>query len=107
MMSMFFPINGTIRGSGDVIASMFLVIITQMVIRVPAVIFLVPHLGFAGVAWGLASSTIFGFMLVSIYYRTGIWKKRGLVVQKDMGMAEPGIDDEILEEPIFEIKNDL
>ncbi len=99
MMSMFFPINGTIRGAGDAMASMFLVIITQMVIRVPAVILLVPHMGFTGIALGLSASTIFGFMLVSIYYKTGIWKKRGLVKQQKMGLAQEARDEANLNEP--------
>jgi len=79
MMSIFFPTNSTIRGAGDTIASMFLVIITQLLIRVPAVIILVPIMGFGGVAWSLTLSTVLGFTLVTIYYNTGIWKKRGVI----------------------------
>jgi len=90
MMSMFFPINGTIRGAGDTIAAMFLVIITQLVVRVPLCIWLAKPevLGFAGIAVSLAASTIFGFLIVTIYYRTGIWKKRAIVINNSNGPAK-------------------
>jgi len=93
MMSMFFPINGTIRGAGDTITSMFLVIFTQLVIRVPIVIWLVPIMGFKGVAISLAGSTIFGFSIVSIYYLTGRWKRKGIVMDSQSPVIlEPEIE---------------
>ncbi len=93
MMSMFFPINGTIRGAGDTMASMFLTIITQLVVRIPIVVVLVPVLGFAGVAWGLAASTVFGFLIVSVYYRTGIWKRRALITREPSGLDHGVLSD--------------
>ncbi len=81
MMAMFFPILGTIRGAGDVMASMFLVLFTQLLIRVPVVIWLTPIMGFKGIAISLAVSTIFGFSIVSIYYLTGRWKRKGIVMK--------------------------
>lgn len=93
MMSMFFPTNGAIRGAGDAVASMVLTITTQLVIRVPAVIILVPLFGFAGVAISLAASTVFGLLLVTIYYNSGRWKKKALVEQPSEGAIVTAIDD--------------
>ena len=73
------PINGTIRGAGDAMASMFLVIITQLLIRIPVAIVLSKILGFTGIAIALSVSTIFGFSIVAVYYKIGWWKTRGLV----------------------------
>jgi len=92
-MSLFFPTNGAIRGAGDAVASMILVIVTQLVIRVPAVIILVPRYGFAGVAISLAASTVLGLLLVTIYYNTGLWKKKALVKHTGDDVVPVPIDD--------------
>jgi putative MATE family efflux protein len=93
MMSMFFPTNGVIRGAGDAIASMMLTIATQLIIRVPAVIILVPRYGFAGVAISLAASIVMGLLLVIIYYNTGLWKKKALVKHPREGIMPTPMDD--------------
>jgi len=91
-MSMFFPINGTIRGAGDAMAAMVQVILTQLIIRIPVVMLLTPFLHFAGVAWALALSTVGGLTIAAVYYRTGRWKQRALIVQHLVGMEIPSVD---------------
>ena len=80
MMGLFFPINGTVRGAGDTMAAMWLVMFTQLIIRVPLT-WLTQYLGygFPGIAVGLSMSTVFGLIIMSIYYRTGRWKRFALV----------------------------
>jgi putative MATE family efflux protein len=80
MMSIFFPLNGTVRGAGDAMAAMVLSMFTQLIIRIPAAYILTRYFDFAGVPWALSMSTIFGAIIMYIYYRTGIWVRRGALV---------------------------
>ena len=92
MMSIFFPVNGTVRGAGDAMAAMFLTIFTQFLIRIPTAFILTKYLDFAGVPWALAASTVFGATVMIFYYRTGIWVKRGALVNIS-GIGAAGTTD--------------
>ncbi|MFH1675510.1 MAG: MATE family efflux transporter [bacterium] len=79
-MSIFFPINGTIRGAGDALTSMILIALTQLVIRIPAAFILMNYWGFAGIAAAISISAVFGAIIQSLYYRTGRWIYKGGLV---------------------------
>jgi Na+-driven multidrug efflux pump len=61
-------------------AAMVLSMFTQLIIRIPAAYILTRYFDFAGVPWALSMSTIFGAIIMYIYYRTGIWVRRGALV---------------------------
>jgi len=95
MMAMFFPIVGTIRGAGDTMMAMFLVMFTQLLIRIPVTwLSQVYGYGFTGIAFGLAFSTIFGFLIVLIYYKTGRWKRFALI-KNNHSVPDSKPDDDI------------
>ncbi len=93
MMSMFFPINGAIRGAGDTMASMVLSFFNQLLFRIPIAIYLASHYGFTGIAIALAASPVMGFILVTIYYRLGWWKSRALVSNDRLGLRSSPDDE--------------
>ncbi|HEX9744662.1 MAG TPA: MATE family efflux transporter [bacterium] len=108
MMSIFFPVNGVIRGAGDAMASMWIVALTQLIIRVPLAIYLsnkialenIPlignlgfhgeigmNLGFIGIPIGLASSTVIGLLIALYWYRSGVWIERGKFILDQMNKS--------------------
>ena len=91
-MSIFFPVNGTIRGAGDALASMFLIALTQLIIRIPAALIFAHFWGFTGIVLSIVLSTVFGATIVSVYFRSGRWKRHAVVKRTTL---DSSIDDPV------------
>jgi putative MATE family efflux protein len=78
-VALYFPIIGTIRGAGDVIASLVISGSTQLAITIPAAIVLAIYLGYAGVLWALTLSMFVALIIAYAYYRTGRWENRAII----------------------------
>ncbi len=92
-MSVFFPVNGAIRGAGDAVTSMILVAITQLIVRIPAAFIFAHFWGFAGVVLAIVLSTVVGATIVTLYYHTGRWERHAIVKQKILGDDYPIIHE--------------
>lgn len=82
VFSSMFILMGVLRGAGDTMTSMFITIITLWVIRIPASYFLSLKIGSDGIWWGIPVAWVIGAILSLIYYKTGRWKKKGVVEHK-------------------------
>jgi Na+-driven multidrug efflux pump len=90
LMGLFFPILGTIRGAGDTMAAMIISAFNQVLIRIPIAILLSKWLGFAAVPAAMSISTVFGLIIVSLYYGSRMWETRGGLVEVGPGVvAQP------------------
>ncbi len=74
-----FVLMGVLRGAGDTMTSMIITIITLWAIRIPLSYFLSVEFGSIGIWWGIPLAWVIGLSLSLIYYKTGRWKKMGVV----------------------------
>jgi len=79
VFSAMFVLMGVLRGAGDTLTSMFITMLTLWFIRIPASYFLSLKYGNIGIWWGIPIAWVFGMLLSFIYYKTGRWKKKGVV----------------------------
>jgi putative MATE family efflux protein len=72
-------LTGALRGAGDTVFAMITSIVTFWAARIPLAYFLSGAWGRSGIWWAINISIGIGFAATWIYYRTGRWKKRGVV----------------------------
>lgn len=77
--STMFVLNGTMRGAGDTLISMFITLIALWVVRVPVSVILSKHLGVTGIWWGIPAGWVVGVSISYLYYLSGRWKKKAVV----------------------------
>jgi len=88
-----FVFNGVMRGAGDTIIPMFFTLFSLWVIRIPAAVFLSQDtieifgltikglgMGESGIWWSIPAGWGIGMILTIIYYRTGKWKTKTVVI---------------------------
>lgn len=104
IFSIMFSLNGVLRGAGDTIIPMFITLLSLWIIRIPLASLLsgrfatiaadmgihirLPEilqgsLQEQGIWWTVPIAWLFGALFSSIYYRTGRWKKKGVVKYGD------------------------
>jgi len=86
-----FMTNGLMRGAGDSFVPMLLIVVSQVLVRVPVSYFFASdtfHLGSRGIWWGQPVAWIVGFVLTFFYYKSGRWKTKSVVVQPDVSKVE-------------------
>ncbi len=90
LLAAMFSLMGLLRGSGDTLTSMFITIFTLWIVRIPASYFLSVKFGNVGIWWGIPVAWFLGLTLSFLYYKTGRWKKKGVVSKKVRPEEEMG-----------------
>ncbi len=86
IFSGMFTIHGLLRGAGDTIVLMFITLFALWILRIPLSYYLSrPDIGLGsdGIWWGIPIGWSFGLTASYIYYKTGRWKTKGVVKQKN------------------------
>lgn len=71
--------TNSLSGAGDNIPSMVTHIFSVWMVSMPLAFFLpkwIPELGVYGVRWGMVAGVVLPAIILTIYFRTGRWKKR-------------------------------
>jgi len=89
VFSSMFTLTGVLRGAGDAFVPMLVTILSLWVIRIPASVWLSARFGTDGIWWGVPIAWTAGLLLSAAYYRTGRWKRKGLVKPAFTAAAEP------------------
>lgn len=79
IFSSMFVITGALRGAGDTFVPMLITILSLWAIRIPVSAGLSARLGTDGIWWGVPIAWIAGLLLSGTYYKTGRWKRKGIV----------------------------
>jgi Na+-driven multidrug efflux pump len=72
-----FTVSGVMRGAGDTLLPMFFTMFSWALILLLAWQFS-ENMGVSGIWWAMPAGWSSGFILSSIYYLTGNWKKKGV-----------------------------
>ena len=83
VFSSMFVLHGMLRGAGATLIPMFITLISLWIIRIPLAVFFSSKIGETGIWWSIPSGWIVGLAGTWIYYKTGLWKKRTLVRNKE------------------------
>lgn len=78
-----FIINGVVRGAGEAIFPMIASILSLWLVRLPVAYLLSPSLGSNGIWWAIPIAWTFGFIITSIYFKSGKWKNKAVVKPMD------------------------
>nr|WP_326184126.1 MATE family efflux transporter [uncultured Oscillibacter sp.] len=85
LFSVMFSLNNAMRGAGDSVFPMVDVIISLILVRVPAVYWFANHYGPDYMYYGVGVGWIVGFTLSVLYYLSGRWKRRGSLAEEGPG----------------------
>ena len=77
LFSVMFCLNNAMRGAGDSVFAMVDVILSLILVRVPAVYWFADHYGPDYMYYGVGVGWVVGFTLSVVYYLSGRWKRRG------------------------------
>jgi len=77
--STMFVFHGVLRGAGASVAPMIISIFSLWLFRIPAAVFLSSIFGEKGIWWAIPIGWGLGMVGSFLYYRTGRWKKKGIV----------------------------
>lgn len=77
--AVMFAFTGVLRGAGDTLATMFITLGGQWLVRVPLAAYLSRQWGVVGVWWAIVLSTLLSTLVNYIYYRTGRWKRAAVI----------------------------
>lgn len=83
VFSSMFVLHGMLRGAGATLIPMFITLISLWIIRIPLAVFFSSKIGETGIWWSIPSGWIVGLAGTWIYYKTGLWKKKTLVKNKE------------------------
>ena len=79
--SIMFCLNNAMRGAGESVFPMVDVILSLILMRVPAVYWLANHYGPDYMYYGIGIGWVLGFLLSVAYYASGRWKRRGSLAE--------------------------
>ncbi len=79
LFTAMFKINGVLRGAGDTLIPMFITLFSLWIIRVPFALYFSETMGETGIWWSQPAGWGVGLLLSFGYYKTGRWKKMGVV----------------------------
>lgn len=77
LFSVMFCLNNAMRGAGESVFPMVDVIVSLILLRVPAVYWFADHYGPDYMYYGIGVGWTLGFLLSAAYYLSGRWKRRG------------------------------
>lgn len=76
IFAVMFTLNAVYRGAGDTIVPMFITLLALWLVRIPISWYLANEVGPKGIWWGIPLAWMAGLSLSTIYYLTGLWKKK-------------------------------
>ena len=82
MFAIMFCLNNAMRGAGDSVFPMVDVILSLILVRVPAVYWLADHYGPDYMYYGCAVGWTVGLALSLVWYFSGRWKRRGSLADR-------------------------
>ncbi len=77
-----FTVGAVMRGAGDTLVPMFITFFALWVVRIPVCYYLSEQMGAVGIWWGIPIAWIVGMSLSYLYYLTGRWKTKSVVLVK-------------------------
>lgn len=80
MFTLMFIYNGVMRGAGDTLVPMLFSILSLWIIRIPMAWFLSGKIGVTGIWWAIPAGWMIGLSLSFLYYKSGRWKKKAVVI---------------------------
>lgn len=83
LFATMFTVNAAMRGAGESVFPMVNVVLSLILLRVPAVYWLANHYGPDRMYYGIGIGWILGFILSVGYYFTGRWKRHGSMAAKE------------------------
>ena len=83
MFAIMFCLNNAMRGAGDSVFPMVDVILSLILVRVPAVYWLADHYGPDFMYYGMAVGWTVGLTLSVAWYLSGRWKRHGSLADED------------------------
>ena len=84
LFSTMFVMNGFLRGAGAVIIPMLTTLLSLWLVRIPIAMFLSSEMGVIGIWWAIPIAWSVGLAGSYLYYRTGKWKKKAVVKEKQV-----------------------
>ena len=81
LFSVMFCLNNAMRGAGESVFPMVDVIVSLILLRVPAVYWFADHYGPDYMYYGIGVGWTLGFLLSAAYYLSGRWKRRGSLAE--------------------------
>lgn len=85
LFSVMFSLNNAMRGAGDSVFPMVDVIISLILVRVPAVYWFAGRYGPDYMYYGVGVGWTVGFTLSVVYYLSGRWKRHGSLAEENPG----------------------
>ena len=85
VFSVMFSLNNAMRGAGESVFPMVDVILSLILLRVPAVYFLADRYGPDYMYYGIGIGWVLGFLLSVGYYASGRWKRHGSIADENSG----------------------
>jgi putative MATE family efflux protein len=81
LFAVMFSLNNAMRGAGDSVFPMVNVILSLILLRVPAVYWFANHYGPDYMYYGIGVGWVLGFALSVVYYLSGRWKRFGSLAE--------------------------
>jgi len=78
-----FTIGAVMRGAGDTLIPMFITFFALWIVRIPVCYYLSLKMGPVGIWWGIPIAWIIGLILSYLYYLTGRWKTKNILLRKN------------------------
>ncbi len=94
VFSSMFVLTGVLRGAGDALIPMFVTILALWGIRIPVSAWLSARIGTDGIWWGIPIAWTAGLLLLTVYYRTGRWKRKAAVKAPAPMILPPSPDED-------------
>ncbi len=82
LFSVMFCLNNAMRGAGDSLFPMIDVVLSLILVRVPAVYWFADHYGPDYMYYGVGVGWTLGFTLSVLYYLSGRWKRKGSLAEE-------------------------
>jgi Na+-driven multidrug efflux pump len=82
LFAVMFSLNNAMRGAGDSVFPMVNVILSLILLRVPAVYWFADHYGPDYMYYGIGVGWVLGFALSVVYYLSGRWKRFGSLAEQ-------------------------
>lgn len=82
IFAIMFTLNGLLRGAGEAIVPMLTTLLSLWVVRVPVAALFSRWFGADGIWWAVPIGWLLGAVVTVIYYYTGRWKGKAVVVFK-------------------------
>jgi putative MATE family efflux protein len=82
LFAVMFSLNNAMRGAGDSVFPMVNVILSLILLRVPAVYWFANHYGPDYMYYGIGVGWVLGFALSVVYYLSGRWKRFGSLAEQ-------------------------